>query len=135
MAEENPAAMRRWRNIIGVLILGLVIFAFWAFGTMRVMGLPGFSTTTDVDAKIQAAIGPILTEQRKQGETLTFVSDQVRESLSESKASELRGLALKRCQEKDAAVREAFNREIDRKQAEYFGLKSHYYSVPSCGEL
>lgn len=134
-AEQSPEAMRRWRLMVSMILLMFMICGFWAIGGLARFGLPGFLVAPIIDNRISQAIAPLHEEQVRQGSLLSFLSDQVRDSLAEGKAAEIRAVSIKRCKSHDEPERDNFTREIDRKQAEYFKLNSRYYSTPTCDQL
>lgn len=133
--EPSPAAHRTWRVTVSLLMLAFILGGLWAIGAFARFGLPGFLVAPVIDAKITQAIQPLHDEQVKQGSLLTFLSDQVRDSLAEGKAAEIRAISIKRCKSRDEPERDDFNREIDRKQAEYYKLNARYYTTPNCDQL
>ena len=133
--DGNPAAQRKWRLMIAIIVLVLIVFVMWAIGSFEKFNLPGFAMSAEVDAHITRAISPVHEEQLKNSQKLESLADQVRDSLAETKASEIRAVAVKRCKEKNSDQREYLNREIDRAQSEYFKLVSRYYAIPACDSL
>lgn len=131
----DPESQRKWRVTTSLLILALCLSMLWALGAMSRVGQPGFAYAADIDRHIDVKLQPIAQEQQAQRFLLNIVSQQLKDSLSEGKSAEIRGLALKRCREKSDVEKEDLNREIDRKQAEFFKLVERYYRIPECGAL
>lgn len=131
----DPESQRKWRVTTSLILLSLMLFMFWALGTMQHVGQPGFAYAADVDKRIDARLQPIAQEQQGQRELLNVVSQQLKDSLSEGKSAEIRALALKRCREKSDLEKEDLNKEIDRKQAEFFKLVERYYRIEECNVL
>lgn len=132
---SDPESQRKWRVTTSLILLSLLLFMMWALGSMGHIGQPGFAYAADVDRRIDVRLQPIAQEQQGQRALLNVVSQQLKDSLSEGKSAEIRALALKRCREKSDVEKEDLNREIDRKQAEFFKLVERYYRIPECGAL
>lgn len=131
----DPESQRKWRVTTSLILLSLMLFMMWALGTMSHVGQPGFAYAADVDHKIDMRLQPLVSEQAAQRVLLTVVSQQLKDSLSEGKSAEIRALALKRCREKSDVEKEDLNKEIDRKQSEFFRLVERYYRIPDCAVL
>lgn len=132
---HTPEAARRWRFTVAILLIVLAVGSIWAIGAASRFGVPGFAYAGDVEREIDLRLGPLVKEQAAQRALLTVVSDQLKDTLSESKAAEIRGFAVKRCHEQTEPEKEILNREIDRAQAEFFKLVERYYRIPACGDL
>lgn len=119
-----------WRSLLGFHIL-------WAAGALTFFGVEGFAKDTDVDKKISAAMAPIKQDLTEQREILTTVATQLKITLSEGKATEIRLLARQRCPAQRTAMTdlESLNKEIERKQEEYAKLVGQRYNIPTCGDL
>lgn len=131
----DPESQRKWRVTTSLLLLALMLFMLWSLGTMQHIGQPGFAYAGDIDHHIDLKLQPIAQEQMQQRVLLNVVSQQLKDSLSEGKSAEIRALALKRCREKSDVEKEDLNKEIDRKQAEFFKLVERYYRIPECNVL
>lgn len=131
----DPESMRKWRITVSVFLAALLLFMIWALGSMSHLGQPGFAYASDIDRKIDSRLTPLVAEQAAQRALLTVVSNQLKDTLSEAKAAEIRGFAVKRCHEKLEPEKEVLNREIDRAQAEFFKQVERYYKIPSCDDL
>jgi hypothetical protein len=131
----DPESQRKWRVTTSLLLLSFLLFMFWALGTMAYIGQPGFAYAADMDRRIDMKLQPLAQEQLAQRALLNVVSQQLKDSLSEGKSAEIRALALKRCREKSDVEKEDLNKEIDRKQAEFFKLVERYYRIPDCAVL
>lgn len=116
-----------WRG--WTALLSVYVFFGW-----QVIGITRPVRADEVDKKIETAIEPIKKEMTEQRTILNDVSRQLTESLAESKATEIRHLVSRRCNETDEAERNRIIREIDRKQDEYKRLRGERYSV-SCEEV
>lgn len=132
---NDPASLKKWRLVVSLSITSLTLFAIWALGVFSNYGSPGFAYAGDLENRVVKLVQPLKEEQAAQRTLLANVSEQLKDTLAEGKAAEIRAQAVKRCKTKDESERETINREIDRKQAEFFRLESRYYLVPDCGAL
>lgn len=135
LTGADPESMRKWRITISLCLTSLLLFMMWAVGSMQHIGQPGFAYAADVERNIDARLQPLVAEQVAQRVLLTVVSQQLKDTLSEGKSAEIRALALKRCHDKSDQGKEDLNKEIDRKQAEFFRLVERYYAIPDCSVL
>lgn len=91
----------------------------------------GLARAGDVEAKIELIkedFAQIKIIQARDSRRLASV-------LANGIASEMRALALKRCQITDSRERESINKEIGLKQEEYKEYKDENYTIPTCSEL
>lgn len=150
--SEKPIESLKQRAIYGDLtpaearVLGKALFtygwrvatlavALWMLGTFKGWGLGGgFAYADEVDKKIATAIEPIAREQKEQRGVLETLSRQVNDQLANSVASEIRYLVGRKCNEQNDTERDRLQREIDRKQGEYAGLRKERYAF-GCADL
>jgi hypothetical protein len=122
--ETSP--LTKWRIMMaGCVMLG-IIHVLWACGWMSFLGA-GFAGFAQADT-LEKTVAPI-TQQ------LNAITSQLKQQLANSKASEIRVLAAKRCLVKGVLEKEAFNAELEIKGREYFEIQGYTYTIPSCDDL
>lgn len=126
--QARGAVKAGWRLLI-------VTHIAWACGILGHIGLVGFARADDVDKKIAAAVEPIKQEMSEQRTILNEVSQQLKDTLAENKASEIRHLVSRRCKETNTEERNRIIKEIDRKQEEYKRLRGGERYAITCEEV
>lgn len=133
---ERGVLVKVWAKMGWRLILGLHIL--YACGWLATFGFAGFARADSldkmVDRKIEAATKPLAEKVGAQSAILQGISQRFTDQVANSTASEIRYLIGKRCKEVDSAERDRLQREIDRKQAEFYELKKHRYEF-GCGDV
>lgn len=110
--DGDADGTRRWQWAVFVKLWLLIAFAFWALD--MVPGFPGFARADDVRA----------------------VAEEVRQGRIGQLQSELFNLKVKACDEASPlALRQQFQEQLSKKQAEYFSLVGQAYTLPNCQEL
>lgn len=116
-----------WRvSVIGALL--------WSFGWFAFVGLgSGFARADDVKDMIEEANKPLQSKLAEYQAELKVLSARVKQSLSETKAAEIRALRYKQCLA-PSQERESFNNELVRKRNEYRDITGSSYDV-RCDEV
>ena len=139
IVDDMLTAGIRKEHIAPISIFGyriaLMVFVSWSFGFLSFVGIDGFARVGVVDQKIVAAVKPISEALKQAAAEQASYRALLIESLTNSKAAEIRGLALKRCKASSSSERAWINEEIERRQSEYEKLKGRRYDVPACNEL
>jgi len=115
--------------------VGMMIIVSWSFGFLSFVGIEGFARASEVDGKIVAAVKPITQALQTAAAEQASYRVLLIESLSNTKAAEIRALALKRCKASSSSDRGWLNDEIELRQGEYEKLAGHRYDIPACNEL
>ena len=110
--DGDADGTRRWQWAVFVKLWLLIAFAFWALD--MIPGFPGFARADDVRE----------------------FAAEVRQARISDLQSDLFNLKVKACDESlPQALRQQFQEQLSKSQADYYALVGQAYTLPNCAEL
>lgn len=116
-ANETPQAQQRWRQVIGVCVVGFFAYALWSCGYATNYGYPGFVRIND--------LAPIETKL----DTSAAIAEKVEVKLLKQ---EIMATKLLQC---NAESKRYYTAELDRLCDDYLHATHSTFDVPGCKDL
>lgn len=123
----------RWRMMMFVLALTVVVHLVWAFGLIP--GFEGVATASDVDSKIKAELQPVKDEIKTVKDQVAQNNGYLKILVSAQHAEVIRDIVRARCKSTDQLERSRLNNQLENEQHDYEKVVGSRYPDPDCEDL